>query len=100
MIYVTTFVPANDSTAQTTCQANEGEGRYYALDYLSGAGVYDLNNDGAIERSATVGGGIPSEVIVVIRDNGVTGLVGVSGGATQTKVKSKVTIFKSYWYEE
>jgi type IV pilus assembly protein PilY1 len=100
VIYVTTFVPANDSTAQTTCQANEGEGRYYALNYLNATPVYDLNGDGAIERSAVVGGGIPSEVIVVIRDSGVTGLVGVSGGATQTKVKDKVTIFKTYWYEE
>ncbi len=100
VIYVTTFVPANDSTAQNTCQANEGEGRYYALNYLNATPVYDLNNDGAIERSTVVGGGIPSEVIVVIRDSGVTGLVGVSGGATQTKVKDKVTIFKTYWYEE
>ncbi len=100
VLYVTTFVPANDSTAANTCQANEGEGRYYALDYLSGAPGYDLNGDGSLDRFAVVGGGIPSEVIIVIRDGGVTGLVGASGGATQTKVNSKIPIFKTYWYEE
>jgi type IV pilus assembly protein PilY1 len=102
-LYVTTFVPANSSTALNTCQANEGEGRYYAINYLTGTAMFDLQNtgvSGATQRSAVVGGGIPSEVVVVIRDDGVTGLVGVSGGATQTKVKPKVTIMKSYWYEE
>ncbi len=99
-LYVTTFVPANDSTALTTCQANEGEARYYALNYLTGSAVYDLDGDGTLDRSASVGGGIPSEVVIVIRDDGVTGLVGASGGASMTKVKSSLSIFKTYWYEE
>lgn len=99
-LYVTTFVPANDSTAANTCQANEGEGRYYALNYLNGSGAYDLSGDGTPDRFAAVGGGIPSEVIIVIRDGGVTGLVGTSGGAAATKVDSNLPRYKTYWYDE
>lgn len=99
-LYVTTFVPANDSTAANTCQANEGEGRYYALNYLNGSAAYDLDGNAGNDRFAVVGGGIPSEVIIVIRDGGVTGLVGTSGGAAATKVKGDLPRYKTYWYDE
>src|SRR5690606_11719293 len=64
VLYVSTFVPANDATAMTTCQANEGEGRVYALNYLTGTPVFDHDGDGDLDRYHSVGGGIPSEVIV------------------------------------
>jgi len=60
----------------------EGTARLYALNYLSGAGVTDLNGDGTIDRYVSIGGGIPSEVVVVIREGGVSGLIGTSGGAS------------------
>ena len=77
-LYATTYIPANDSTAVATCAAAEGEGRYYAVNYLDGTPAFDLNGDGTTDtndRSAVVGGGVPSEPVIVIREGGVSGLV-------------------------
>jgi type IV pilus assembly protein PilY1 len=100
VLFATTFIPANDSTAQNTCQANEGEGRFYELNYLTGSPVYDLNGDGAVDRYAIAGGGIPSEVIIVIRDGGVTGLVGTSGGAKLVNPGGGQNRYKTFWWDE
>lgn len=100
VLYVTTYIPANDTTATNTCQASEGQGMEYALNYLDGTPMYDLNSDGILDRSAVAGGGIPSEVIVVIRDGGVTGLIGTSGGATTAKVNSALPKYNTFWYDE
>ncbi|MDH3513270.1 MAG: hypothetical protein OEM83_00140 [Gammaproteobacteria bacterium] len=100
VLFFTTFIPANDSTAQNTCQANEGEGRYYEVNLLTGAPMYDLDSDGNLDRFGVAGGGIPSEVIIVIRDGGVTGLVGTSGGAKQVSPGGGTNRYKTYWYEE
>ena len=100
VIFATTFIPANDSTAQNTCQANEGEGRYYEINYLTGSPAYDLNGDGTLDRYAFAGGGIPSEVIIVIRDGGVTGLVGTSGGAKQVTPGGGANRYKTFWWDE
>lgn len=100
VLFATTFIPANDSTAQNTCQANEGEGRFYEINYLTGSPVYDLNDDGTLDRFAIAGGGIPSEVIIVIRDGGVTGLVGTSGGAKQVTPGGGSNRYKTFWWDE
>ncbi len=86
--------------SQNTCQANEGEGRYYELNYLTGTPAYDLNGDGMLDRYAIAGGGIPSEVIIVIRDGGVTGLVGTSGGAKQVNPGGGQDRYKTFWWDE
>lgn len=98
-LFATTFVPANDSTAQTTCQANEGEGRVYEMNYLTGTPTNNPSGSAA-DRFSVVGGGIPSEVIIVIRDGGVTGLVGTSGGAKQISPGGGTNRYKTYWYDE
>jgi type IV pilus assembly protein PilY1 len=100
VLFFTTFIPANDSTALTTCQANEGLGRYYEVNYLTGTPAYDLDGDGTLDRFGVAGGGIPSEVIIVIRDGGVTGLVGTSGGAKQVAPGGGDTRYKTYWRDE
>ena len=100
VLFATTFIPANNSTALNTCQANEGEGRYYELNYLPGTPAYDLNGDGTLDRYAIAGGGIPSEVIIVIRDGGVTGLVGTSGGAKQVNPGKGTDRYKTFWWDE
>ncbi|BAV33244.1 hypothetical protein SCL_0927 [Sulfuricaulis limicola] len=100
VLFFTTFIPANVSTAQNTCQANEGEGRYYEVNYLTGSPVYNLAGDSTLDRYAFAGGGIPSEVIIVIRDGGVTGLVGTSGGAKQVDPGSGSNRYKTFWWDE
>lgn len=100
VLYVTTFLPANQSTVTAACTPNEGEARAWALNYLTGEAVYNLDNNSGIERSAAIGGGIPSEVVIVIRDGGVTGLVGTSGGAAGVTVGGSLPRYKTYWYDE
>lgn len=100
VIFATTFIPASVSTAQNTCKANEGEGRYYEVNYLTGSPAYNLTGDSALDRYAFAGGGIPSEVIIVIRDGGVTGLVGTSGGAKQVTPGGGANRYKTFWWDE
>ena len=98
-LFATTYVPASASTATITCAANEGLGYLYELNILNGAADFDYNKDGVLttaDRRQTAGGGIPSEMVVVIREGGVTGLVGpnLPGG-----VPSNLPREKTYWFQ-
>ena len=99
VLNVTTFTPSNDTTATATCAASEGLAKVYALNYLDGTPGLDLNGDGVVDRSITIGGGIPSEVVVVVRPGGSTGLVNVSGGSTQVPIGQSPGPQKSYWHD-
>jgi len=103
-LFATTFVPASDVTADITCSRDEGLGRLYAVNVLNAAAVFDYDGSGSVglsDRIQDVGGGIPSELVTVIREGGVTGLVGVSGGATDPFVSFKGdTKFVTFWVEE
>lgn len=101
ILYVTTFTPANGASALQTCSASEGTGKVYALNYLSGVPAFDFDNDGTNDRFVEVGGGIPSEPIIVIREGGVTGLVGTSGGSEVIEVGPGAgDAYKTYWRDE
>lgn len=102
VLFVTTFVPsADDGNQSDTCAPlAEGIGRVYAVNYLSGAPVFDFDNDGTVERQYKVGGGIPSETVIVIREGGVTTLVGTSGGAASPDVDLNLPRYQTYWYED
>jgi hypothetical protein len=62
--YLTTFTPNDDP-----CLPG-GVGKVYALDYKTGGAVLDFDKDGNTERSAQIGGGIPSKPVTVITDAG------------------------------
>lgn len=100
VLHFTTYVPANQSTVTAACTPNEGQARAYAVNYLTGEPAYDQDGDDSPDRFANIGGGIPSEVVIVIRDGGVTGLVGTSGGAAGVTVSDDVQRYKTYWWEE
>jgi type IV pilus assembly protein PilY1 len=99
-LFFTTFIPANDSTAINTCKANEGEGRYYEVNYLNATPVANLRGGNDLDRYGIAGGGIPSEVIIVIREDGVSGLVGTSGGAKQVDPGGGTNRYKTFWWDE
>lgn len=104
VVYATTYTPPSDETAQITCSKDEGLGTLWVMNILNGDAVYDYNHDGTIaadDRHDTLGGGIPSELVVVIRDSGVSGLVGTSGGAAKPEgIPSGSPRSKTYWYQE
>jgi type IV pilus assembly protein PilY1 len=102
-LLVTTYVPANQQTATVTCDPNEGLGRFYGLNYLNATAAYDFDQDGnytTADRAYTVGGGIPSDPVIVIREGGTTGLVGTSGGAAKPPIDGKLPRFKTFWYQK
>jgi type IV pilus assembly protein PilY1 len=102
-IYVTTYTPANEETSVITCAASEGLAKLYTLGLYAGTAIVDTNNDGQVttaDRVQNLGGGIPSELITVIREGGTSALVGTSGGAATPKISGALPRFKTYWYEE
>jgi type IV pilus assembly protein PilY1 len=98
-LYVTTFTPASPTTGKVTCAANEGLGTLYALNILDGAASMDLNGDGTVDssdRQVNVGGGIPSEHVIVIREGGNSDLVGTSAPGAVNKNLQRA---KTYWFQ-
>jgi len=98
-LYATTYTPASDETASKTCAASEGLGALYAFNILNGAAAFDLNGSGGLDtsdRRTDVGGGIPSEHVVVIRPDGNSDLV---GSAQPGAVNQALQRYKTYWFQ-
>jgi type IV pilus assembly protein PilY1 len=83
VFYITTFSPNNDP-----CLPG-GVSNLYALSYLTGEAVMDIDNDTDIERSSEVGGGIASKAVLVITEEGKKLLISV--GSTNPETGSKET---------
>lgn len=94
-LFVTTFVPSQNSASVVCPTPSEGTAKLYSMNYLNGTAV-----DSSGDRTQELGGGIPSELVVVIREGGVSGLVGTSGGASQATVPSELPQYRTYWYQE
>lgn len=95
-LFVTTFVPPQNTGVGVCPVPTEGTARLYSMNYLNATAVDKTTND----RTQDLGGGIPSELVVVIREGGVSGLVGTSGGASQATVPSELPQYRTYWYQE
>jgi type IV pilus assembly protein PilY1 len=83
IVYYTSFAP-NFGTTTDPCFVGEGTGRLYALKYKTGNAVFNLDGslDGAIsrdDRSAIIGTGIPSGVIISFVKGIAVAYVGVGG---------------------
>jgi hypothetical protein len=71
VFYITTFTPNDD-----LCMPG-GEGKLYALSYLTGGAAMDFDDDDTNDRSVIVGGGIPSKPVMIIREGGTNLLISV-----------------------
>jgi type IV pilus assembly protein PilY1 len=69
--YITTFTPNNDPLMPG------GDGKLYALSYLTGAAVLDFNNDSNLERMSTMGEDILSKPVMLITRTGTKLLISV-----------------------
>lgn len=104
-MFFTTYLP-DAVVAATNCSLAEGGGRLYGLNVLNAAPV--LNWDGLgddtnlvkNDRHQQLGSGIPSGVVTVYQEEGVTGLVGSGAGAKPFDPGAEFPRFRTYWYEE
>jgi len=97
----TTFRPGAASVSNP-CEGTLGSATAYNFNILSANAFLDWDGDGDIDRSDTsleLGGGIPSDVVPVFTEEGVVGIVGIEGGASQLGVLSGLPRFRTYWYE-
>ncbi len=101
VLFATSFRPTNNSdiAAQLTsvCDPNEGIATEYGLDMLTAVGAVDFDNNGTKERSAIIGGGIPSEVVPVYLPDGGTSLVQAGGGLYDAKTSNSSTVRRNTW---
>ena len=104
--YITTFTPNNDPDVPG------GDGKLYALSYLSGAAVLDFNNDSNLERMLNIGRGIPSKPVALINRTGTKLLISVLGENPSTASPSlgagvknidpllpSINLFVRFWRE-
>jgi len=81
VLYITTFTPNDEPCVPG------GEGKLYALSYLTGEAGLDFDHDGTKERAISLGGGIPSKPVIIITDNGVKMYISV--GSTNPDATSE-----------
>jgi type IV pilus assembly protein PilY1 len=101
-VVFTTFKP-NTISITDPCQGGVGNATAYNLDILSANAALDWDGDGDIDladRALALGGGIPSDVVPIFTEEGVVGIVGIEGGASQLGVLAGLPRFRTYWYEE
>jgi type IV pilus assembly protein PilY1 len=105
VVYYTSFAP-NFGTASDPCFVGEGTGRLYALHYKTADAAFNLDGslDGAIsrsDRSATIGTGIPSGVIITFIGGKAVAYVGVGGPngprVPRPKLLSDKSLVSVYW---
>lgn len=99
VVYYTTYLPA-EIGAQVSCEPQEGKGYLYALNLLNAEAALEQTGDDTlnkVDRILDLGGGIPSEVVPVFQETGVTALVGVGGGAHRFDPDIKLPRVKTFW---
>jgi len=100
--YFTTFIPDSEEF-DDPCYVGQGRARLYALGYKTGNPMFDLDGLGEVldidDRSAEIGVGTPSGVVIAIFDEIAKGYVGVGGGIHQPPVSKKSTLIPMWWRE-
>lgn len=103
-VWFTTFSPSSSAMEENTdrCSLPGGAGtaRLYAVNYKTGSAMFDLDEDGDLERSVTIGGGIPSDPVVVVTKDGSYIAVGRQRGVTLMDSGSKNLFNKIYWIQK
>jgi len=91
----TTFTPAQNTGAEVCPAPSEGTAKLYTMNYLTGSSI-EPNG----ERGEDAGGGIPGELLVIIREEGTTAWVPGSGGGKYKDLEMDAPRYKTYWFDE
>jgi type IV pilus assembly protein PilY1 len=102
VVYYATFEP--DATAPVdpcAAAASLGTARLYALDYKTGNAVYNFDESNAAleksDRSLSIGGSIPSGVVIGMIDGIAIAKVGVDGTVPTVTVVSGSGLYSTFW---
>jgi len=103
-LLATTYIPANTASSTNVCQPNTGTGTEYALNALNATAATGVTTSSGDRAGAVVvGSGIPSQVVIVFRPDGTSGLIdaGNQGGVpTAAQGVQNNSIKRNYWFEE
>ena len=115
MVFFTTFIPVVTSSEEDMCgMTGVGEGRLYALNYLTGEAIKELNfykgNDtlegGMLrvvvderDRSMSLGSGIPTAPTLAVTSSGPVLLVGTSEGVKAVDIPEENSVTKHFWLQ-
>jgi type IV pilus assembly protein PilY1 len=104
VLLATTYTPANNATTASACQVTQGTALEYALNALNATPATGVTtSSGERAGGVIVGSGIPSQVVIVFRPDGTSGLIdaGNQGGVpTAAQGVQNNSVKRNYWYEE
>jgi type IV pilus assembly protein PilY1 len=103
-LFFTTYLPEG-VVSSTTCSLAEGRGQLYGLNAITGAAIFNWDNDAggnitAGDRVYTLGSGIPSNAVPVFFPEKVMLLVGVGGGAEAVDPGIALPQGRTYWFQQ
>jgi len=111
--YYTTYAPPTGAAATICDTDNRGTARLYAVGYLNAAAAYNFNTlndvpDGfggttvvkdTTDRSTILGSGIPSGMVTVITESGVSAIIGAGGSLVTPDIDDTGASIPMYWRE-
>ncbi len=107
-VWFTTFTPTQTEDAEEGDEVEDkcsipggvGTARLYAINYKTGSAMYDLDEDGDKDRSVAIGGGIPSDPVIIVTKEGSYIAVGRQRGVAIRESGSENLFNKIYWIQE
>ncbi len=104
-VFFTTYLP-EQVVDVAACSLAEGGGQLYGINVLNGTAVFNWDQSPDTEplsvsdRTLTLGSGIPSSAVPVFLPDGISLLIGSSGGATVVDPGLELPRVRTYWFEE
>ena len=104
-VFFTTYLPEQVVNI-AACSLAEGGGLLYGVNVLDGSAVFNWDDVGdedsltVTDRTLTLGSGIPSSAVPVFQPEGISLLIGSSGGATVVDPGLQLPRVRTFWFEE
>ena len=104
-VFFTTYLPEQVVNV-AACTLAEGAGVLYGINVLNGTAVFNWDQSpdtdplSLADRRMTLGSGIPSAAVPIFQPDGISLLVGGSGGATVVDPGLALPRSQTFWFEE
>jgi type IV pilus assembly protein PilY1 len=104
-VFFTTYLPEQVVNV-AACNLAEGAGLLYGVNVLNGTAVFNWDQSpvtdplSVSDRSMALGSGIPSSAVPIFQPDGISLLIGGSGGATVVDPGLALPRSRTFWFEE